>query len=108
MPNEMESGHGSMMQRLTGSPKPKQAIAVSVFFYTETSFHAYISRQLLTDSHCGEIGDYQALVIVQEEGFDEGELLLYEHLQMVPMLLQRYGQDGRAKSRRQMLAMWLR
>lgn len=44
-------------------------------------------------------------MIVQEEGFDEGELLLYERLQMVPMLLQRYGQDGTAKSRRKMLAM---
>jgi vacuolar protein sorting-associated protein 11 len=62
-------------------------------------------QQLLTDSHCSEIGDFQALVIVQEEGFDEGELLLYERLQMVPMLLQRYGQDGTTKSRRQMLAM---
>lgn len=59
----------------------------------------------LTDSHCHEIGDNDALVIVQQAGFDEGELLLYERLQMGPMLLSRYAHDGSAKSRRQMLAM---
>ncbi|KAL3925604.1 MAG: hypothetical protein SGILL_000298 [Bacillariaceae sp.] len=59
----------------------------------------------LTDSHCREIGDYDALVIVQLAGFEEGELLLYERLQMGPILLSRYAKDGSEKARRQMLAM---
>lgn len=59
----------------------------------------------LTDSHAREIGDYDALVIVQLAGFDEGELLLYERLQMGPMLLTRYAKEGTEKARRQMLAM---
>jgi hypothetical protein len=59
----------------------------------------------LTDSHCRDIGDYDALVIVQQAGFDEGELLLYERLHMTPMLLERYAKDGSEKSRRQMLAL---
>ena len=59
----------------------------------------------LTDSHSREIGDYDALVIVQLAGFEEGELLLYERLQMGPMLLSRYAKDGSEKARRQMLAM---
>jgi hypothetical protein len=42
---------------------------------------------------------------VQQAGFQEGELLLYERLQMTPMLLERYAKDGSEKSRRQMLAM---
>jgi hypothetical protein len=84
----------------------KEAIAVSVQVkQRDVQCSPKNTQQLLTDSHCSEIGDFQALVIVQEEGFDEGELLLYERLQMVPMLLQRYGQDGTTKSRRQMLAM---
>lgn len=58
----------------------------------------------MTDSHCRDIGDYDALVIVQLSGFEEGELLLYERLQMTPMLLERYAKDGSEKSRRQMLA----
>jgi hypothetical protein len=45
------------------------------------------------------------LVIVQQAGFDEGELLLYERLQMTPMLLERYATNGSEKARRQMLAM---
>lgn len=44
-------------------------------------------------------------MIVQLAGFDEGELLLYERLQMGPMLLSRYAKDGSEKARRQMLAM---
>ena len=44
-------------------------------------------------------------MIVQHAGFEEGELLLYERLQMTPMLLERYAKDGSEKSRRQMLAM---
>lgn len=59
----------------------------------------------LTDSHCRDIGDYDALVIVQQAGFEEGELLLYERLQMTPMLLERYAKESSEKSRRQMLAM---
>ena len=59
----------------------------------------------LTDSHCRDIGDYDALVIVQLAGFSEGELILYERLQMTPMLLERYARDGSEKSRRQMLAL---
>jgi len=59
----------------------------------------------LTDCHSREIGDYDALVIVQLAGFEEGELLLYERLQMGPMLLSRYAKDGSVKARRQMLAM---
>ena len=62
-------------------------------------------QQALTDSHCKEIGDYDALVIVQLAGFEEGELLLFERLQMTPMVLQRYASDGSEKSRRRMLAM---
>jgi hypothetical protein len=42
---------------------------------------------------------------VQLAGFEEGELLLYERLQMTPMLLERYAADGGEKARRRMLAM---
>lgn len=59
----------------------------------------------MTDAHCRDIGDYDALVIVQLAGFSEGELLLYERLQMTPMLLARYAQDGGDRARRHMLAM---
>lgn len=59
----------------------------------------------LTDVHASDIGDYEALVIVQLAGFAEGELLLYERLQMTPMLLARYAQDGGDRARRHMLAM---
>ena len=62
------------------------------------------TRQSLTDSHSREIGDYEALVIVQLNCFEEGELLLYERLQMTPVLLERYAKDGSEKARRQMLA----
>jgi len=60
---------------------------------------------LLTDSNAEEIGDYEALVIVQLAGFTEGEVLLYERLQMAPMLLERYAKDGGDRARRQMIAM---
>ena len=70
------------------------------------NFHlAFLNLQSLTDCHSSDIGDYDALVIVQLAGFDEGELLLYERLQMGPMLLARYAKDGTDKARRQMLAM---
>lgn len=59
----------------------------------------------MTDSHSTDIGDYDALVIVQQARFEDGELLLYERLQMTPFLLERYAKDGSNKSRRQMLAM---
>lgn len=59
----------------------------------------------LTDSHCREVGDYDALVIVQLAGFEEGEMILYERLQMTPMLLERYAKEGTEKARRQMLAL---
>jgi hypothetical protein len=63
------------------------------------------TAKALTDSHCGDIGDYDALVLVQLAGFKDGELLLYERLQMTPMLLERYAKDGSEKSRRALLAM---
>lgn len=44
-------------------------------------------------------------MLVQHAGFAEGELLLYERLQMAPMLLARYAEDGGERARRQMLAM---
>lgn len=60
---------------------------------------------MLTDAHSRDIGDYDALVLVQLAGFAEGELLLFERLQMTPMLLARYAQDGGDRARRHMLAM---
>jgi hypothetical protein len=57
----------------------------------------------LTDSHCDEVGVYDALVIVQLAGFAEGEMLLYERMQMSPMLLSSYAKDGSEKARRKML-----
>lgn len=90
----------------------KEAIAVSFphVWYTLSIrplhlTHVFCLFQALTDSHAREIGDYDALVIVQLAGFEEGELLLYERLQMGPMLLSRYAKDGTEKARRQMLAM---
>ena len=59
----------------------------------------------LTDSHAKDIGDTQALVICQMAGFDDGQLLLYERLQMKPMLLERYAKEGTEKARRQMMAL---
>ena len=59
----------------------------------------------MTDSYSEEIGNYEALVIVQLAGFTEGEVLLYERLQMAPMLLERYAKDGGERARRQMIAM---
>ncbi len=52
-----------------------------------------------------DMGDYEALVIVQAAGFTEGEILLYERLNMVPMLLEEYAKSGTDRARRQMLAM---
>lgn len=51
------------------------------------------------------MGDYETLVIAQAAGFSEGVLLLYERLNMVPMLLEQYARSGTDRARRQMLAM---
>jgi len=65
----------------------------------------------LTDSFIDDIGVYEALVLVQLANFGEGEVLLYEKLQMgtpAPMftlLMDRYAADGGERARRQMLAM---
>lgn len=59
----------------------------------------------LTDSHCDELGLYDALVIAQLAGFEEGQILLYERMQLSNMLLSRYAKDGSEKARRQMIAM---
>jgi len=60
---------------------------------------------MLSENHVDDMGDYEALVIVQAAGFTEGEILLYERLNMVPMLLEEYAKSGTARARRQMLAM---
>jgi hypothetical protein len=52
-----------------------------------------------------ELGDYEALVIAEQQDFVEGIIMLYEKLQMVPLLLEKYSQDGNYKARRQMLAL---
>lgn len=51
------------------------------------------------------MGDFEALVIVEAAGFTDGEILLYERLNMVPMLLEEYARNGGERARRQMLAM---
>lgn len=60
---------------------------------------------MLSENHADDMGDYEALVIVQAVGFYDGETLLYERLNMVPMLLDQYARSGSERSRRQMLAM---
>jgi hypothetical protein len=55
--------------------------------------------------HVEDIDDYEALVIVQSAGFAEGEILLYERLNMIPMLLENYARSGTDRARRQMLAL---
>lgn len=63
-------------------------------------------QQMLSEKHhVGDIGDYEALVIVQSAGFTEGEVLLYERLNMIPMLLEKYARSGTDRARRQMLAL---
>lgn len=56
-------------------------------------------------SHVDDMGDYEALVIVQEAGFTEGKIILYERLNMVDTLMEEYAKSGTDRSRRQMLAM---
>lgn len=60
---------------------------------------------MLSENHVDDMGDYEALVIVQAAGFAAGEILLYERLNMVPMLLEEYAKSGTDRARRQMLAM---
>ena len=72
------------------------------------SFHPYVPyKQMLSENgqHVDDMGDYEALVLCQTAGFTEGEIILYERLNMVPMLLEEYAKSGTARSRRQMLAM---
>lgn len=64
-----------------------------------------VAKQLLSENHVDDMGDYEALVIVQAAGFTDGEILLYERLNMVPMLLEEYASNGGERARRQMLAM---
>ena len=61
------------------------------------------AMMMLSDHH--DMGDYEALVIVQAAEFSDGEILLYEKLNMVPMLLEQYAASGTERARRQMLAM---
>jgi hypothetical protein len=61
--------------------------------------------QMLSESHADDMGDYEALVIVQAAGFLEGEILLYERLNMNHMLLQQYAVAGDERARRNMLSM---
>lgn len=61
------------------------------------------AMMMLSDHH--DIGDYEALVIVQAAEFSDGEMLLYEKLNMVPMLIEQYAASGTERARRQMLAM---
>jgi len=60
---------------------------------------------MLSENHVDHMGDYESLVIVQAAGFTQGEILLYERLNMVPMLLEEYARRGTERARRQMLAM---
>jgi len=60
---------------------------------------------ILTDLQPNDLGEYEALVIVQLAGFSEGEVMIYERLQMAPMLVEKYAKDGTYRARRQMLAM---
>jgi len=64
------------------------------------------ARALLSDVRLlSDIGDYEALVIVEEQNFDEGIIMMYEKLQMTHLLLEKYAEDGSYKARRKMLAM---
>ena len=61
------------------------------------------AMMMLSDHH--DMGDYEALVIVQAAEFSDGEILLYERLNMIPMLMEQYAASGTERARRQMLAM---
>ena len=60
---------------------------------------------MLSENHVEDMGDYEALVVAQAAGFTEGEILLYERLNIVPMLLEEYAKSGTNRARSQMLAM---
>lgn len=64
-----------------------------------------IIAQMLSECQADEMGDYEALVIVQAAGFIDGEILLYERLNMFPMMLEQYARSGNEGARRHMLAM---
>ncbi len=64
------------------------------------------AMSILSDPQSSErLGDYESLVIVQQHDFVEGEILLYERLQMIPLLVEKYANEGTYKARRQMLAL---
>jgi len=71
----------------------------------ETMRHDEAIAMLSDPAASNELGDYEALVIVEQQDFVEGVIMLYEKLQMIPLLLEKYSQDGNYKARRQMLAM---
>jgi len=60
---------------------------------------------MLSESQAEDLGDYEALVIVQSAGFRDGEILLYERLNMTHMLLDQYARSGNERARRNMLSM---
>lgn len=60
---------------------------------------------MLSESQADDMGDYEALVIVQAAGFRDGEILLYEKLNMTHMLLEEYARSGNERARRNMLSM---
>lgn len=60
---------------------------------------------MLSDNQADDMGDYEALVIVQAAGFLDGEILLYERLNMTHMLLEHYARSGNERARRNMLSM---
>ncbi|KAL7550009.1 hypothetical protein ACHAWF_014291 [Thalassiosira exigua] len=60
---------------------------------------------MLSESHLDDMGHYESLVIVQAAGFTDGEVLLYERLNEVPMLLEEYARSGTDVARRKMLAL---
>lgn len=59
----------------------------------------------LTDPKNGDIGDSEALVLVDLAGFTDGQTILHERLNMVQFLMERYTKNDDEKSRRQMLAL---
>ena len=64
------------------------------------------AMSILSDPTSSEkLGDYESLVIVQQHDFVQGEILLYERLQMIPLLVEKYANEGTYKARRQMLAL---
>jgi hypothetical protein len=79
-------------------------IAHSCFIFSIV-LHLRIEIKALTDAHAEDLGVYEALVLVHQAKFTTGEILIYEKLQMTPMLLERYAELGGERERRQMIAM---